>query len=213
MGLRGLFFFPREYKKVFRVSVIILLSALSFGVVFGSVYVGYMDYYALEDLESGLDYFLQITDEGGQVSSAKIATNSLNTNGIFILYTVICGLAVIGLPLVAAMVAFRGALLGFTVGYLVQRLSWKGIVFILVTILPFSIINVIVSLFSGATAMTFSWIIIKKVFGGREHNPTPILGFLSLQLLAFLAMFLLALLEAAAVPWLFPRLLPWALKN
>ena len=89
MGLRGLFFFPREYKKVFRVSVIILLSALSFGVVFGSVYVGYMDYYALEDLESGLDYFLQITDEGGQVSSAKIATNSLNTNGIFIMYTVI----------------------------------------------------------------------------------------------------------------------------
>ena len=79
---------------------------------------------------------LQITDEGGQVSSAKIATNSLNTNGIFIL-TVICGLAVIGLPLVVVMVAFRGALLGFTVGYLVQRLGWKGIVFSLVTIFPF----------------------------------------------------------------------------
>jgi stage II sporulation protein M len=212
VGLRGLFFFPREYKKVFRVSVIILLSALSFGVVFGSVYVGYMDYYALEDLESGLDYFLQITDEGGQVSSAKIATNSLNTNGIFILYTVICGLAVIGLPLVVVMVAFRGALLGFTVGYLVQRLGWKGIVFSLVTIFPFSLINVLVSLFSGATAMTFSWIIIKKVFG-RDQNPTPILGFLSLQLLTFLVMFLLALLEAAVVPWLFPRLLPWALKK
>ena len=212
MGIRQLFFFPSEYQKVFRVSVIILLAALTFGLVFGSVYVGYMDYYALEELENGLDYFLQITDEGGQVTRAKIATNSLNTNGIFILYTVICGLAVIGLPLVVVMVAFRGALLGFTTGYLVQRLAWKGVVFILITLFPFAIINVLASLFSGATAMTFSWIIIKKVFGGRDHNPTPILGYLGLQLLAFLAMFLLALLEAGTVPWLFARMLPWALK-
>lgn len=212
MGLRQLFFFPREYQKVFRVSVIILLAALTFGLVFGSVYVGYMDYYALEELENGLDYFLQITDEGGQVTRAKIATNSLNTNGLFILYTVICGLAVIGLPLVVVMVGFRGALLGFTTGYLVQRLAWKGVFFVLVTLWPFAIINVIVSLFSGATAMTFSWIIIKKVFGGKDNNPTPILGYLGLQLLAFLVMFLLALLEAGAVPWLFARMLPWALK-
>ena len=114
---------------------------------------------------------MQITDEGGQVSSAKIATNSLNTNGIFILYTVICGLAVIGLPLVVVMVAFRGALLGFTVGYLVQRLGWKGIVFSLVTIFPFSLINVLVSLFSGATAMTFSWIIIKRSLAETKIPP------------------------------------------
>lgn len=212
MGLKQLFFFPGGYQNVFRTSVFILLAALAFGIIFGSVYVGYMDYYALEELENGLDYFLQITDDGGQVTRGKIATNSLNTNGLFILYTVICGLAVIGSPLVVAMVALRGALLGFTTGYLVQRLAWKGILFLLATFVPFAIIIVLTSLFSGATAMTFSWIIMKKVFGDGDHKPTPILGYLGLQLLAFVVMFLLALLEAGTVPWLFARLLPWAIK-
>ncbi len=212
MGLRQLFLFPGEYHKVFRTSLLILLAALTFGLIFGSIYVGYMDYYALEELENGLDYYLQITDEGGEVTRARIATNSLNTNGLFIVYTVICGLAVIGLPLVVGMLAFRGALLGFTTGYLVQRLAWKGVVFVGVTLLPFALVTVITSLFSGATAMTFSWIILKKVFGGQDHRPTPILGYLGLELLAFLIVFLLALLEAGTVPWLFARLLPWALN-
>ena len=212
MGLRKLLIFPREYQGVFRTSCIILLAALAFGLVFGSVYVGYMDYYALAELENGIDFFLQITDQGGQVTRAKIATNSLNTNGLFVLYSTICGLAVIGLPLVVAMVAFRGALLGFTTGYLVQRLAWKGIIFVSATLIPFAIIIVLASLFSGATVMTFSWVIVKKVFGVKDHNSTPILGYLVMQFAAFITVFLLALLEAGTVPWLFARLLPWALK-
>lgn len=211
MGLKQLFLYPREYHRVFKISVLILIAALSFGLIFGAVYVGYMDYYDIEELENGLNYFVQITDEGGQVSQAKIATNSLNTNGMFILYTVICGLTVIGLPLVVVMVAFRGALLGFTSAYLIHRLTWKGMVFVLVTLFPFSVIIVLTSIFSGASAMTFSWLIVKKVFGSADHHPTPILGFLFLQLGALAALFLVAMLEAASVPWLYQQMLPWAL--
>lgn len=212
MDLRQLLFFPREYRKIFSTALIVLVAALTFGLIFGSIYVGYMDYYALEELENGIDYFLRVTDEGGQVTRAKVASNSLNTNGLFILAATICGLAVIGLPFIAGMVALRGALLGFTSGYLVQRLAWKGVLFILATLLPFAIINVLVSLFSGAAAMTFSWLIIKKVFGAKGQGPAPILGYLVIELLAFLSIFLLALLEAGVMPWLFARLLPWALK-
>lgn len=61
--------------------------------------------------------------------------------------------------------------------------------------------------------MTFSWLMVKKVFGKGDRLPTPILGFLVLQLGAFVAMFLVAMLEAVAVPWLFQRLLPWALSQ
>lgn len=211
MGLKQLFLYPREYEGVFRISVIILIAALTFGLIFGAVYIGYMDYYDMEELESGLNYFVKITDEGGQVSRAKVATNSLNTNGLFILYTTICGLTVIGLPLVIIMVAFRGALLGFTTGYLVHRLAWKGLVFAMITHFPFAVIIVLTSIFSGASAMTFSWLIIKKLFGKGDRQPTPILGFLGLQITAFAVVFLLAMLEAVCVPWLYQRMLPWAL--
>ncbi|HPZ90354.1 MAG: hypothetical protein GX090_00450 [Firmicutes bacterium] len=213
MKLRQLFLYPREYAGVFRVSALILVVALVFGLIFGSVYVRYMDWYDLEKLESGLNYFVQITDEGGSVSRAKVASNSFNTNGLFILYTTICGLTVIGLPLVVAMLAFRGALLGFTTAYLIHRLAWRGMAFVLVTLFPFAAVIVLVSLFSGASAMTFSWLMVKKVFGKGDRLPTPILGFLVLQLGAFVAMFLVAMLEAVAVPWLFQRLLPWALSQ
>lgn len=213
MNFRQLFLYPREYSGVFRVSAIILLAALAFGLVFGSVYVGYMDYYDMEELESGLNYFVQITDEGGDVSRAKIATNSLNTNGLFILYTTICGLTVIGLPLVVVMMALRGALLGFTTAYLIHRLAWRGLAFVLVTLFPFAIIIVLTSIFSGASAMSFSWGMVRKVFGKGDWQPTPILGFLMMQLAAMLVMFALAMLEAASVPWLFQRMLPWALSG
>lgn len=212
MGVKQLFLYPREYERVFRISVIILIAALAFGLIFGAVYIGYMDFYDMEELENGLNYFVQITDEGGEVSRANVATNSLNTNGLFILYTTICGLTVIGLPLIVVMVAFRGALLGFTSGYLVHRLAWKGLVFSLVTHFPFAIIIVFTSIFSGASAMTFSWLILKKLFGKADKQPTPILGFLALQAGAFLMVFLLAMLEAVCVPWLYQRLLPWAMS-
>lgn len=213
MKLQQLFLYPREYLGVFRVSSLILIASLAFGLVFGSVYVTYMDYYDMEELENGLNYFIQITDEGGDVSRAKVATNSLNTNGLFILYTTICGLTVIGLPLVVVMMAFRGALLGFTTAYLTYRLAWRGLAFVLVTLFPFAIIIVLSSIFSGASAMTFSWLMIKKVFGKGDRQPTPILGFLTLQLGAFLIVFILAMLEAVSVPWLFQRMLPWALSK
>jgi stage II sporulation protein M len=213
LGIRQLILYPRECLGVFRVSALILLAALAFGVVFGSVYVGYMDYYDLEELENGLNYFVQITDEGGQVSRAKVATNSLNTNGLFILYTTICGLTVIGLPLVVVMMALRGALLGFTTAYLIQRLAWRGLAFVLVTLFPFSVIMVVTSIFSGASAMSFSWLMLTKLFGKGDRQPTPILGFLLLQFGALLVMFALAMLEAVSVPWLFQRMLPWALSG
>jgi len=211
LGIRKLFLYPRGYERVFRISVIILIAALTFGLIFGSVYVGYLDYYEMEEVENGLNYFLQVTDEGGQVSRAKVATNSLNTNGLFILYTTICGLTVVGLPLVVVMIAFRGALLGFTAGYLIHRLAWRGMVFVMLTLFPFAIIIVLTSIFSGASAMTFSYFIIKKLSGRGDRNPTPILGFLFLQLGSLVIMFLLAMLEAGTVPWLFQRMLPWAL--
>jgi stage II sporulation protein M len=189
-----------------------LSVALAFGLIFGAVYVNYLDFYEMEQVDHGLNYFLQVTDDGGQVSRAKIATNSLNTNGLFVLYTTICGLTVIGLPFVVGLIIFRGALLGFTTGYLINRLAWRGMVFCLVTLFPFAIIMVLVSLFSGASAMTFSWFIVKKVFGSTDRNPPPILGFLLIQLGAFVAMFLLAMLEAATVPWLFKQMLAWAMR-
>lgn len=212
LNLKKLFFFSPDCHKVFRNSALILLAALTFGVIFGSVYIGHLDHYAMAELENGLDYFLKVTDEGGQVTRAKIASNSLNTNGLFILYAVICGLAVIGLPLVVVMVAFRGALLGFTTGYLVQRLAWKGVLFALTTYLPFAILTVLISVFSGSLAMTFSWLMLKKLFGRPDSNPTPILGYLTMQLLSFFVVFLVALLEAVTTPWLFAKILPWALK-
>ena len=82
----------------------------------------------------------------------------------------------------------------------------------LVTLFPFAAVIVLVSLFSGASAVTFSWLMVKKVFGKGDRLPTPILGFLVLQLGAFVAMFLVAMLEAVPCP-LFQRLLPWALSH
>lgn len=208
MKLWQLLRFPKGYQQYFRNSVIILLVLLVMGVIFGATMVRYLDYYQQEQLESNLNYFMQISNNGG-VSRASIAANSLNTNGIYIVYTTLCGLAVVGLPLVGAMVFFRGMVLGFTVGYLVDQLAWKGMVFCLATLFPFSVVLVPVAVFSGAVAMSFSWLLIIKLFGLGDRSPPPLLGYLLFQLVAFAMVFVLALAEAGAMPWLLSRLLPW----
>lgn len=200
--------FPKGYQRYFSNSAVILLVLLVMGVIFGATMVRYLDFYQREQLEHNLNYFIQISGNGG-ISRASIAANSLNTNGIYIVYTTLCGLAVVGLPLVGAMVFFRGMVLGFTVGYLVDRLAWRGLVFCLATLFPFSILLVPVAIFSGAVAMSFSWLLIIKIFGLGDRSPPPLLGYLLFQLVAFMLVFMLALAEAAAMPWLLARLLPW----
>lgn len=209
MGIVQLLKHPRGYERYFRTSSLVLLVALFFGVVFGATMVNYLDFHQQQDLQTGLNYYLQLTDQGGDISRARIAANSLNTNGLSILYITLGGLAVVGLPFIWAFLFFRGMVLGFTIGWLVRELAWKGLAFSLLTLFPFSALLLPIMIFSGAQAMSFSWLIIVKVFGGGDRNPPPILGFLLIQGAAFFGVFLLALLEALAMPWLLGMLIPW----
>ncbi|MTI94855.1 MAG: stage II sporulation protein M [Firmicutes bacterium] len=211
MGISQLLKAPKGYERYLRNAALAMVIALVIGMVFGATMVNHLDFYQQQELEEGLNYYLQISDEGGSISKAKIATNSLNTNGMFVFYTTICGLAVVGLPFVWGLVFIRGVVLGFTVGYLVQRLAWRGLVFCLATLFPFAALLIPVTIFSGAHSVAFSWLMITKVFGGGDRTPPPILGYIFVQFTAFVGMFILAMLEAAIVPWLLERLLPWVI--
>ncbi len=80
------------------------------------------------------------------------------------------GLTIIGAPLVLAVVFYRGFVLGFTVGFLIQEWSWGGLAVALTSIFPQGLLQV-PALIGGATAaLSFSMLLLR---GHRNRQPTP----------------------------------------
>ncbi|MGO4276121.1 stage II sporulation protein M, partial [Paenibacillus sp. TAF58] len=64
----------------------------------------------------------------------------------------------------------KGVLIGFTVGYLVGQMSWKGMLFALVSVAPQNLIVIPAILFCSVAAMAFSIYMIKNRFMSRNGN-------------------------------------------
>jgi len=77
----------------------------------------------------------------------------------------ILGVTVIGIPLILLLIALRGFIIGFTVGFLVKQMGLKGIAFSLVSVLPQNILIVPGTIFVGALGIGFSLMLIKSRSG------------------------------------------------
>ncbi|NPV90371.1 MAG: stage II sporulation protein M [Firmicutes bacterium] len=71
------------------------------------------------------------------------------------------GLTVIGIPFIAGLVAFRGFILGFTVGFLVEQMSWQGVILSLLGILPHNLIAVPTLIAAAALGVSFSMELVR----------------------------------------------------
>ncbi len=123
------------------------------------------------ELLNYLDLFLQGISEWN-VNPAAAAQYSILNNVKVILSIWVLGLTVIGIPLVLLLVAARGFVLGFTVGFLVQQKAAQGILIALVTIFPSSLINIPALVVGASFAITFSGYLV----GGRQKYENSSLG-------------------------------------
>lgn len=108
-----------------------------------------------------LENFFRIVDSKA-INNFSILKQSLLNNfqtGIIIW---ILGVTVIGIPLILLLISLRGFIIGFTVGFFVKQMGFKGIVFSLVSVLPQNILIVPGIIFVGALGIGFSLMLIKN---------------------------------------------------
>lgn len=171
------------------------------GIIFGALAIKALDGAQKAELFSHLELFIQgidltLTSEAGLPLQQSLG-GILKTLGLIW----ILGLLVLGLPLILVILFTKGFALGFTVGFLVQELGWKGVIFSLASVLPPNIFLVPALLIMGVAAISFSLAIIRnRLVLPKQGLYFQILGYGSTAVLAAAMGFIASLIEVYVSP-------------
>jgi len=193
----------REHSSIFLFIVVLFLM----GVIFGAIVVNSMSITQKEDLFYYLSQFF------GQVSDNKVADDndlflqSFFHNSKFIGLMWILGISIIGLPVILILLFIKGMVVGFTVGFLVSQMGWKGFMLAFVSILPQNLIIIPVFIMMAAFSVIFSIRMIKRQF--MKKYAQPIMPLFKRYIITLVA----AVIFISAASCIEAYLSPWLMKT
>lgn len=183
------------------------------GVVFGAVMVNALSLEQKQEITRYLGSFFSSVNQGGleaEVTGSMKESFAMHIKWVLIIW--ILGLSVIGLPLILILDFLKGVLIGFTVGYMVGALSWKGLLFALVSVVPQNLVVIPLLIICSVSAMSFSIHLVKNRFISRK-GPLyePFMRLSGTILASGVLLFGVALFEAHVSPvmmkWVTPMLI------
>ncbi|MBP3038983.1 stage II sporulation protein M [Bacillaceae bacterium Marseille-Q3522] len=197
----------REYSSIYMFVIVLFMM----GVIFGAVVVNSLTFVQKEDLYFYLSQFFgQLA--GGQMADAKELFNqSFFHNSQFVGLMWILGISVIGLPLILILLFLKGMVVGFTVGFLVNQMGWKGFLLSSMSILPQNFIIIPIYLMTAALAITISLKMIRRQFLKKVRE--PILPLFKRYFLYFVAALLLLLAAAGIEAYVSPGMMKFVITS
>jgi stage II sporulation protein M len=134
---------------------IFITVLFSISVLFGAIVVQALENSQKTELYLYFNSFLSYIGQL-ELSDNTIMVEALGRNLKHLGILWILGLSVIGLPVIIAMVFIKGFSIGFTVAFLIEQYSIKGLQLAIATILPQNLIIVPVTIFVGVAGIVFS---------------------------------------------------------
>lgn len=182
----------------------LVLALFVMGSAFGAVAVNALSPEQRLDLKTYLDSFFHGLKEGPGVSQAGVAERSFLTNVVktgAVLW--LLGLSVVGIPLVLIVVFTRGFVLGFTVGFLVKEMAYRGIVLAFLSVLPHNLLLIPALIVGGVAAISFALSFLSGRLGWhREGLGEEFAAYTLVMLAVCAAMGAAALVEGFVTPTL-----------
>ena len=188
-------------------SFIIILFVL--GVLAGAL--------ALRGLDEGQrmalnQYFSLFVDSfGGEeaLDQSAIFRQSLRTNFQYLFLTWLLGIFIFGFPFICGLSMLRGFSVGFTVGFLVERASFRGVLFAIGSVLPHNLLIIPATLVIVVTGFSFSWLRFRSYLEKRPCSVREHIGPYTLMIfLVGLVLFTGVLVEAYVSPVFVKLLIP-----
>ncbi len=201
----------RQLKQVISAHLSDHLSIYTFiavlflmGIVFGAVIVNSLSLTQKEELAVYLSRFFGQVSEGQFATSSEMFDQSFTHYVKYIGLMWLLGLTIIGLPIVLIMLFLKGIVVGFTVGFLVNQMSWKGFLLAFVSVFPQNILAVPAMIVVGATSLTFSLRLMRQLLMKRrtELILPPFIRFTALVICSLGVLFVAAWFEAYLSPGL-----------
>lgn len=134
------------------------------GISAGAITINMVDAGQKKGLVTFLDSFIKVIN-GKDVNNVMLIKQSFKNNLQTFALLWFLGVTIIGIPLVIGLVALRGFILGFTVGFIVRELGFKGFMLSAFAVIPQNIIFIPWIIASGAIALMFSVRFIKNKLG------------------------------------------------
>jgi stage II sporulation protein M len=183
------------------------------GVGFGALMVNALTLEQKQDLSRYLGSFFQTISLGGDNMTRPSLMQTFGLHFKWIMLLWLLGVSVVGLPLILVLDFLKGLLVGFTVGVLISQYSWKGMLFVLVSVAPQNILIVPVLMICSVAAISFSIYIVKHRFLQKTSGsaaPTFV-SYTSLALSLIAVLFAVSVFETYVSPimisWIAPSLL------
>jgi stage II sporulation protein M len=150
----------KHIKNNFKLYFMLVL-AFAAGVSAGAFTVNGLSSGQAEELKKYINGFMNLLNNQ-RVDSSELLKISLMENAKIVLALWILGVTIIGIPFIFIIVGIRGFITGFSSGFIVSALGFKGVLFSLLTLMPKEIIVIPCILALGVSGINFSLNIIKK---------------------------------------------------
>jgi stage II sporulation protein M len=179
------------------------------GVIFGAVIVNTMSPVQKENLLGYLGHFFKGLDQQ-TIAEPKVAfQHSLGDHFKTIGLMWILGVSVIGMPFIFLLIFLKGLVIGFTVGFLVNQLSWDGFWFAFMSVVPHNLLVVPALIIVAVAGTAFSMLLARNRLIQRRGTIYP--QFLSYSILVTsmaLVLIFAAFFEAYISPALMRMVIP-----
>ncbi|GFR34284.1 stage II sporulation protein M [Thermobrachium celere] len=152
------------------------------------------------------NFFHTIGNEN--VESKAVFVRAFKNNIQFIIIIWLLCLTYIGVPIVFLVDLFRGFILGFTISFCIQSMGLKGLLFLIIAVVPQNIIYVPCIIVASALAVDYGLSIFKrnvnKVY--YHKNNTNLINLSLILAIIFLIMTVASMYEAFVVPTIIKKL-------
>ena len=184
--------------------VILFLTTIVFilGIIFGAITIKLLDANQRNEMMSFFNSFFKSIDKSN-FTNFTILKQSLIDNFKTVGLIWILGIVFIGIPLIPAIVLFRGFAIGFTVGFLVNEYGAKGFAFSILGILPQNLFIIPGIISTASIGLTFSIKNIKMRKFRLIHNNffTRVLDYTIMLYLFSIIIFLGSIIEGYSSPF------------
>lgn len=135
--------------------------AFAVGVSAGAFTVNGLSTTQREELDIYFQGFLQLLDYQS-IDNSELFKISMMENLKLIGVLWVLGVMIIGIPFIYVVIGLRGFITGFSTGFIIKTLSFKGVMFTLLALLPKEIFIVPCIIALGVNGINFSLSIIKS---------------------------------------------------
>lgn len=139
---------------------LISIFSMTLGIFIGIYSIKHLGQFPKSDLTSYLNSFTKSFDLG-KLNYKDIFYQCIKNNIPFIILMWFLGLTMIGIPIVLVLDAIKGFSIGFTIGFIVNSLGRKGVIIVLLGLIPQNLIYIPCYLVASTLAIEFSLMIIR----------------------------------------------------